>query len=356
MLSAAILVVGAPPSAPRLQQSNCASASDFPEMVAGDFISCLEIMGHSVVRSTILHLKNQGIGAITVVAEDSRTDWVLSLPTRDLQISLVHPPVSPWLAADRKVREYAAAGVEMILLLRLGAYVDLDFIDLLQFHRDKGQPVTRAWDSHGPLDVWIMDAPWADMGQISLGRPEDRQDVFTPGAYPVTTYVNRLRDAWDVRSLAVDALLSRCAIKPAGREVKPGVWVDEGASVHRTARLVAPAYIGKQTKVRAATLITRSSNLERGCEVDYGTVVEDASVLPNSYLGCCLDVSHEVIAGNKLVHLRHNVALEIADEKLISTTVPSAGRSFAAVASGIRRQERRRAESSAYPSERRRAG
>lgn len=250
------------------------------------------------------------------------------------------------------MREYAAAGVEMILLIRSGAYVDLDFVDLLQFHRDKGQPVTRAWDSQGPLDLWIMDAALADIERTVLNQPADPEDVSTFLAYPVTSYVNRLRDAWDVRRLVVDALLSRCAIKPPGQEIKPGVWIDDGASVHRTARLVAPAYIGKGTKVRAATLITRSSNLERDCEVDYGTVVEDASVLANSYLGCCLDVSHTVIAGSKLVHLRHNVTLEIADEKLISATSPSAGRSFAAVASGIHAEGRRQAETSVYPAER----
>ena len=31
----------------------------------------------------------------------------------------------------------------MVVLMRLGAYAEFDLSDLLQFHRDHGQPVTR---------------------------------------------------------------------------------------------------------------------------------------------------------------------------------------------------------------------
>jgi UDP-3-O-[3-hydroxymyristoyl] glucosamine N-acyltransferase len=62
-----------------------------------------------------------------------------------------------------------------------------------------------------------------------------------------------------------------------GREIKPRVWVDDGAQLHRRARVVAPAYIGRASSVREDTLITRFSNVESFCEVDYGTAIEDDS-------------------------------------------------------------------------------
>jgi hypothetical protein len=71
-------------------------------------------------------------------------------------------------------------------------------------------------------------------------------------------------------------------------------------------------------KVQANALITRCSNLERGCEVGYGTVVEDASILRDTCLGTGLDVTHAVVWGRNLLNLRHNVALEINDPKLLS--------------------------------------
>ena len=88
--------------------------------------------------------------------------------------------------------------------------------------------------------------------------------------------------------------------------------------MHRRARIVAPAYIGRNVKVQANALVTRCSNLERGCEVGYGTVVEDASILRDTCLGTGLDVTHAVVWGRNLINLRHDVALEINDPKLVS--------------------------------------
>ena len=38
--------------------------------------------------------------------------------------------------------------------------------------------------------------------------------------------------------------------------MKPGIWVAEYAHIHRTARVLAPCFIGASSKVRAAAVIT----------------------------------------------------------------------------------------------------
>ena len=57
--------------------------------------------------------------------------------------------------------------------------------------------------------------------------------------------------------------------------------------------------------------------MESDCQVDYGTVVEDSSILSNSYVGIGLDLSHSVVDGNNLLNLERNVTLEIADPCVI---------------------------------------
>jgi NDP-sugar pyrophosphorylase family protein len=109
-------------------------------------------------------------------------------------------------------------------------------------------------------------------------------------------------------------------MRPSGVELKPGIWVDEGAEIHRKARIVAPAYIGRDSKVMEDTLITRCSNIERGCCVDYGTVVENSSLLANTHVGIWLDVCHAVVSGNKLMSLGRNVTLEITDRSILRST------------------------------------
>jgi NDP-sugar pyrophosphorylase family protein len=83
--------------------------------------------------------------------------------------------------------------------------------------------------------------------------------------------------------------------------------------VHRDARIVAPAFIGRGSRIGEQCLITRASNVESNCQIDYGTVVEDSSILSNSYVGIGLDLSHSMVDGNTLLNLERGVTLEIAD-------------------------------------------
>ena len=100
-----------------------------------------------------------------------------------------------------------------------------------------------------------------------------------PARYFVRGYVNRLTGPADLRRLAVDALTSRCRLRPQGTESRPGVWMDEGAQVHRDARIVAPIFIGRGARISEQCLVTRCSSIESNCHIDYGTVVEDSSIL-----------------------------------------------------------------------------
>ena len=89
--------------------------------------------------------------------------------------------------------------------------------------------------------------------------------------------------------------------------------MNEGAEVHRSARIVSPAFIGRGSRIEEQCLITRCSNVENNCQIDYGTVIEDSSILPNSYVGIGLDISRSIIQGNSLLNLERDVTLEIAD-------------------------------------------
>jgi NDP-sugar pyrophosphorylase family protein len=96
----------------------------------------------------------------------------------------------------------------------------------------------------------------------------------------------------------------------------------EGAQVEREARIVAPAFIGRDACVGQQCLVTRGSNIERNSVVDYGTVIENTSVLPNTYVGIGLDVCHSVVDGNKLLNIQRDVLLEIDDSAVIRENKP----------------------------------
>ncbi len=103
-----------------------------------------------------------------------------------------------------------------------------------------------------------------------------------------------------------------------GRQIRPGVWAGPGAQIEREARIVAPAYIGAGAKICKSAVITRGSNVERNAFVDCGTVVENASVLPSSYVGAGLDVSMLSSASVASRTLHRKIEIEVHDRSLLA--------------------------------------
>ena len=283
-------------------------------------ITCAEILGRSVLDRTITRLRNVGIRTIAVIGGPS----VLASPEkRDVEIIVASNSFERWPAAQQALREQGTQGIETVLMIGLGAYMELNAVDALQFHRAQANPLTQLQDNQGPLDFWVVDSHWFRTAANDCTLP------FRYGEFPglpvpchMSGYVNRLAEARDLRRLVLDAFLSRCEIRPEGREVRPGIWMDEGARVAKFSRLVAPVYLGRSTKVEHSAVITRFSNLERHCQVGEGTIVDGATVLPHTVLGRGLEVSQAVVDGTRFVDLDRNVALEIDDPNLIRDVAP----------------------------------
>ncbi len=295
-----------------------------PEAFAGVPLGLLDILGRPVYMRIAERLKRFGITSVAVV---TGAGSALSLarphsddPIAGAQVSSSHP----WRAAEKAFAEHSEAGAEIVLVLRVGAYTDLDFDEFIQFHLDQHSRVTTVCTPDGaPLDI----------AAIASSRRNDAAFLFrhrlrhfrTPASqYVFRGYVNRLLVLSDLRRLACDAFIFRAQIPPAGAEIRPGVWVAPGARVHRGARILAPAFIGAQAKVRAAAVVTRGSVIEHHAVVDCGTVVENSTILPYTCVGAGLDICHSVVGFRRVLHLRRGVETDIMDTRLIDTVSPQA--------------------------------
>jgi NDP-sugar pyrophosphorylase family protein len=279
----------------------------------GTPLVCVDVLGRSVTVRLIDELRRAGVDTISLVGNVS-----------DVFASGIDPAVSvmpcsredAWRMAKHELNMGKQGSLHAMLVVRAGAYVDIDLRNAVQYHRDQARAVTRVLDKQGPLDMWIVDP-------ARIGEEGEEPDLSValhgdePAQYLVSGYVNRLEGPSDLRQLAVDGLTSRCGLRPQGSEIRPGVWMDEGAQIHRDTRIVAPAFIGRGSRIAAQCLITRCTNIESNCHVDYGTVVEDSSILSNSYVGIGLDLSHAIVDGSHLLNLEHNVTLEVADPCII---------------------------------------
>lgn len=314
MLETAIIIVGNWPSEPNPGvPSRIENGRECTVPVA-----CLEILGQSVVERLICRLQNAGIREINLLADKQTTKYFLSkLTSKFSELRIFDPRTNPHIL-PKLIEQQSRNGVEAVLVSKVCSHIEFDPDDFLNFHEAENANVTRACDDEGPLDLWIVN-PRAcfDFGSAL----HDMQDHSS--SYFVTGYVNRLDSARALRRLVVDSFLGRCSIQPDGVEVEPGVWVHESASVHRRARIVAPAYIGAGVKIRSQALLTHFSNVERGCTVGQGSTVEDTSVLSYTRVGNGLRIQHAVVDGRRLEHLRHNIAVMVDEPNYLTRVMRS---------------------------------
>ena len=213
--------------------------------------------------------------------------------------------------ATNAFANYKRQGFEAVLVMRCGAYMELDVAEMFSFHQQQGCNVTRAFTDtdNGSLDIWLADPSALPDGVPLLSALRSAE----PAMYRSQKYANPLQSPRDFRRLVLDGFQGSCGLRPQGTEVKPGIWVCEGARIERSARVVAPAFIGRNVQISDECLITRGSNIESNSNADYGTAVEDSSILSNTYVGIGLDLSHSIVNGHNLLNLQHNVSLEISD-------------------------------------------
>jgi NDP-sugar pyrophosphorylase family protein len=296
------------------------------ETLAAVPLAYLDVLGATVLERVVRRLRQLGVSSISLISGAS--DEVRPYAERAAlcaNVSVTETAIGEfWERAEESFEQFRQDGAELVLIVRIGPYIELDYEELIQHHIDKHCRMTSVISPEGePLGTFVVDASRRADASMLLGSAL-RQVRDDCERFQAQRYINPLRTAGDLRRLALDAFLEKNSIRPVGREIKPGVWVADGARIHRKARVVAPAYVGAYSKVRAAALVTRTSVIEHHAEVDCGTVVENSTILPFTYVGAGLDVMHSVVGFRRLAHLVRNVEVEISDARLIGISAAEA--------------------------------
>jgi len=296
------------------------------ETISGIPLADVDVLGIPVVERVVQRLHRFGVSSISVIRDvpAERAGFahhsVFARHVSHLQAT----GEQFWQAGEDTFLKHAQDGADLVVTQRIGPYVEVDYEALVQHHLDHRCSVTMAVDGDDAgLDLCVLSA-CARMDATALFQGRLQRLRRECASFRVAGYVNRLRNAADLRRLAVDGLLARNGVRPEGVERKPGVWVGARARIHRKARVIAPAFIGARSKIRASALITRGSVLEHHAEVDCGTVVENCTLLPFTCVGAGLDVMHSIVGFRRLTNLARNTEVEIGDAKLIGMAPLSA--------------------------------
>jgi hypothetical protein len=299
------------------------------QLLLGSPVAVWDLLGKSVLDRTVERLRVLGIDHVSIIAEDP--SQALGAASTSL-VPGQHAGTGFWSTWDSVVTQYLNRGMETLLLARIGPYIELDVADLLRFHRRNPEQLTQVYRNESALDLVVVDA--AQMRQ-GAGSIRGRLSALLPHRrrYLCSGYFNPLAHPRDFRRLARESLLGRCAIRPVGKESGPSIWIGEGARVERSAKIFPPAFIGQNSYIGASCMITGASTVERDCEIDCGTMVEDSCIFPATYVGMGLSVRQSLVGARKMFHLGRDVEVEMHDPRLIGSI--SASNHFARAARSV---------------------
>lgn len=296
-----------------------------PTPIAPVSPALLEVAGKSALQRTLERLHHLGLQQVKIVADsDVPTGHSLNGDAGNY-LSAVRDRF--WKTAENSFNDLIQDGTELVLLISLGGYAEVDYERLIQFHLDRQARVSQVLQGSQNLEIFCVSASRRN-DAASLFRSQLGKCRVDCAFFEHTGYFNPLQNARDLRQFAIDILTLKTEAQPSGVQVRPGVWMERGARIEKGARVLAPAFIGAFAKVRTHAVITRCSSVEHHAQVDLGTVVENSTVLPYCRVGAGLDVAHSVVGAMTLANLRRDATIEIVDPKLISYRTAAAGQLF----------------------------
>jgi NDP-sugar pyrophosphorylase family protein len=110
-----------------------------------------------------------------------------------------------------------------------------------------------------------------------------------------------------------------------GRELFPGVRLSRGVVINRTARLVAPVFIGENCRVGEYCQIGPGASLGKDCIIGDLTTITDSVICAGSYVGQGLELRHVYVEGSRLVNARLRAEIDDVDDVLLGNLYGSSG-------------------------------
>ncbi|MCB9799669.1 MAG: sugar transferase [Candidatus Omnitrophica bacterium] len=105
----------------------------------------------------------------------------------------------------------------------------------------------------------------------------------------------------------------------SGREIEPSVWVCRNVSLHPTAKIKPPVYIGENSQIGMGTELGPYAVISHGSMLDRHCMVSNSLIFPGSYVGESLELSDVIIDKNRLINTRLEASTIVRDDFIISS-------------------------------------
>ena len=103
----------------------------------------------------------------------------------------------------------------------------------------------------------------------------------------------------------------------SGTEREPGIWISRNVAVHPSVLLVAPVYIGPDSRINRGVRIGPKVVIEGESIIDNSTSIENSLVMAGSYIGEALELNNTIVEHSLLVNVRLGASVNIAESFLL---------------------------------------
>jgi hypothetical protein len=100
----------------------------------------------------------------------------------------------------------------------------------------------------------------------------------------------------------------------AGLEVSTGVWIAGNVSIAPTAEIVAPTYIGENSRIDSGARIGPFAVIGSDCLIAQGAIVRNAVVCPGTYAGSHVELDHVLVNKRLVFDVRHGASVDRVDD------------------------------------------
>ncbi|MCW5967416.1 MAG: NDP-sugar synthase [Blastocatellales bacterium] len=104
-----------------------------------------------------------------------------------------------------------------------------------------------------------------------------------------------------------------------GQEAEPGAWLSRNVSLHPTARLVAPVFIGENCRIGQGVQLGPNAVIGADCILEKHSVVSNSMILPGSYVGEGIELDEAIVDRNRLINVRVGIAVSVADNFILGS-------------------------------------
>jgi NDP-sugar pyrophosphorylase family protein len=277
----------------------------------------MPVAGRPFINYIVESLVDSGAGQIDVILSDlpEKIETSLGDGTRwgiTIRYQLARDPVRPY-------GRLAILGVgdDESIVLAHG-----DRLPLWKFDSSKTVPElvfqNGEWTGWGVLTGALVRSLSDDLDEAALSR-ELSASVQARSDAPVVLSVRSFEDLLEANWAVLEKRFPNLLL--TGREASEGIWISRNVSLHPTASITAPVYVGENCRINAGVQLGPRVAVGNNCLVDLSTVLSETVVFHGSYLGQHLELRHAIVDRNRLVNIKIGAAITVADNFILGSFV-----------------------------------